>query len=1496
VDFGCFAALFELGGLMNAGRLYILKSNNIARVAFAVAISLFLSVELLGQSLVISEIHYHPLPEAIPPGSPTQVDGDEFEFLEIRNDGASAFDLNGCSLSGGITYTFSASLVLAPGESTVIVENQLYFAYRYPWVTRVAGQYGGKLSNGGESLVLRNSSGSPVFSVTYDDEGGWPEGADGDGRSLMLSNPVGDPDDPANWCASAELHGSPAEAGTCHFSDVVLNEILAHSDPPLEDAIELYNKSGAAVDLNGWYLSDDFIDPKKYQITGTVIAADGYTVIYEYQFNAGSNPFALSSLGDELILTAPFPDENRLRLVDRLDFGATATDVSLGRFPNGSGGFTILKSLTFGTTNPSTVEEFRTGEGAFNSTPKVGPVVINEIMYHPYQDDETSYEYIELLNVSDVTWDISGWMIDGVNYTNPPGTFIAPGEFLVVCADHVAISSAYGIANVVGDWPGALQNGGERIVLMTDEGAVIDSVRYNDKEPWPVGADGYGASLERLRSAEDGDTYMNWGASSMGTGWQYVALTQSVTSAGADVLKFWLDHEGKCYIDDVSLQPLGGGSELIADGDFELGGASWSSVGNHNSSRVELGAGRSGSAGLVVVGNFTRILHDQEAFIYYGDGLSNHVASDEYSLAVGDYILSYWIQRGTQGMNLSYNFGGVEHTYGLGSYGTPGISNSEATGLSPLGIADVDAVSNVVATTDSNIIRARVEGVPGGASVKLFYRTVTTNSYQYTDVHYSELTMSDNGVLPDITSGDGEYAATVPAAGAGWAIVRYHVEALATNGVAARSPGVSNPTEDYGYWVQDDPVQTVVPNWHIFSDGSPVVYSNSFRCCAVSPEGDVYADVRVRHRGNPPSSLPEAETLGVALRMNRGNPCDTFFAKNQEGINFRHRINDSVFWYSRVVNEYLAYHLQQKVGLVTPYHRHTCLWMNGDPFITIELESPETGFLELHDLDNEDYLSRVGNAGRRFIDGDESLDNFDDIMELFGNASGAAQSEGIRTNLWYENIRYSMAQMSIISSVSQYFNWNMFQHRSASDRRWTQYPWDSDKTFVSEFSSKDMTELHPYYSTPDHPFVWDVNSSELLSKVLFYPEDSIYTLPYRYRHQMTLWRFCHTLFTTNYIYSILDGVQADLSPAYVEIGVDLKYLEAAVERVKAFTENRRDFLLNDSWSDKDTNIWGAEGVYDPSTVVISEIMYDPGVGGEYLELYNNGSNTVDLSWWLVCAGDECYRLPHGTMLAPESELVIVDTFSVLTNSYPGLNSGNTIERYPGMPIWDWPMVFLSANEYSTRVVDIPTLTLPNAGASIELYDICSNLVDAVTYSAVAPWPQTQGAALELVSEDLDNALPSSWRRSFTGGTPATHNTAGADLDGDGLIDTWETQINADIEQVSPGGDGDGDLLTNEREFALGTDPTGYDDGLAFIDIWIENGEVVVGFNTIPVSGVGYDFYSSRLYTLEQSESLHSVVWSNVTGHVELPGNGYPVVYTNVVPAERMFYRYKVRLE
>src|SRR5439155_264018 len=65
-------------------------------------------------------------------------------------------------------------------------------------------------------------------------------------------------------------------------------------------------------------------------------------------------------------------------------FGASENGVSFGRYTNGTAiEFVALSRRTFGVDNPATLDQFRAGEGLPNAYPKVGPVVINELMYHP---------------------------------------------------------------------------------------------------------------------------------------------------------------------------------------------------------------------------------------------------------------------------------------------------------------------------------------------------------------------------------------------------------------------------------------------------------------------------------------------------------------------------------------------------------------------------------------------------------------------------------------------------------------------------------------------------------------------------------------------------------------------------------------------------------------------------------------------------------------------------------------------------------------------------------------------------------------------------------------------------------------------------------------------------------------------------------------------------------------------------------------------------------
>ena len=78
------------------------------------------------------------------------------------------------------------------------------------------------------------------------------------------------------------------------------------------------------------------------------------------------------------------------------------------------------------------------------------PVVINEIMYNPAGGGE-ALEYIELYNEEIVPFDLGGWhFADGIEFTFPEGTFMAPHSYIVLCNDVSAMRAAYAISNLTG--------------------------------------------------------------------------------------------------------------------------------------------------------------------------------------------------------------------------------------------------------------------------------------------------------------------------------------------------------------------------------------------------------------------------------------------------------------------------------------------------------------------------------------------------------------------------------------------------------------------------------------------------------------------------------------------------------------------------------------------------------------------------------------------------------------------------------------------------------------------------------------------------------------------------------------------------------------------------------------------------------------------------------------------------------------------------------------
>lgn len=476
-------------------------------------------------ALKVTEIMYHPRDAA------TNGDGQEYEFIELKNTGPAPVNLSGCYFDG-IGFQFAPGAAVAPGALVVLVRNAVAFAARYPGVP-FHGVYWGGLDKNGEKLRLKNSTGNNILSVEYNNRPPWPVGADGFGWSLVNANSAGNPDDPANWRASAAVHGSPGadDPPPLHGPGVVINELLAHSENPFEDAIELFNPTAQPVDLGGWFLSDDFDSTnkiaaprlKKFRIPdGTVLSAGGYRVFYEWEFNGALSPtrFALSRFGETVYLSSADTNGNLTGCVIGAEFHAADSNVPLGRHVTSTGvEFTPLAAPTFGVSSPTDRAHFQTGLGAANTGPRPGPVVISEVHYNP---GSNGTEFVELQNLAANDVDVGGWKIEGTGHTFAPGTIIEAGDFLVLCGTTNLTAEQFRASNNV---PAAvpvvchaftLQNDGESLRLVkpnvpaTNAPIFVDRVRFNNNAPWPTEADGAGFSLQRRPAGAFGNDPAHW--------------------------------------------------------------------------------------------------------------------------------------------------------------------------------------------------------------------------------------------------------------------------------------------------------------------------------------------------------------------------------------------------------------------------------------------------------------------------------------------------------------------------------------------------------------------------------------------------------------------------------------------------------------------------------------------------------------------------------------------------------------------------------------------------------------------------------------------------------------------------------------------------------------------------------------------------------------------------------------------------------------------------
>ena len=140
---------------------------------------------------------------------------------------------------------------------------------------------------------------------------------------------------------------------------------------------------------------------------------------------------------------------------------------------------------------------------------------ITEINYHPLPEDTISdnlFEFIELKNTGDSPLDLSGIKFcNGISYSFPFNTILNSKKFVVLASNKFYFKQRYGFTPF-DQYTGLLNNSGEKIVLENSAGDTLISIKYNDKDPWPIEADGEGYSLVTKEPDPAGDLNLpeNW--------------------------------------------------------------------------------------------------------------------------------------------------------------------------------------------------------------------------------------------------------------------------------------------------------------------------------------------------------------------------------------------------------------------------------------------------------------------------------------------------------------------------------------------------------------------------------------------------------------------------------------------------------------------------------------------------------------------------------------------------------------------------------------------------------------------------------------------------------------------------------------------------------------------------------------------------------------------------------------------------------------------------
>ena len=402
------------------------------------------------------------------------------EWLELYNTTETAIDLTGWTLAA----TDGAPSITLVGT---IAAGDFFLLERTDdtTVNDIAADqiYTGSLGNGGETLHLRDSSGT-LIDTANTNGGDWPAGSSS--PRLTMERITLDADDfDSDWVSNdgvirngEDANGAPI-SGTPRMANSTWN---------------LVNSADLAVTVTGPPSVDEGA-----QVTWTITVVNRGTLAAENASITNTFPENVTYVSDT------FPTRSRLMETRTWLAGSIEPDTTIE--------FTITGQLAPGffddLINHVEVESSNDANPDNNADTATSAVVVRDILFNGLYFDSLQTgdagEAIQLINISDATHNLNGWRI-GTSPTNgitiATDQMLAPGEKIWITRDNAAFQRQFAAlamdeTNLTGSL--SLSNNGTGLLLYDADDNLIDTVVYENGSPTTLGWDG--PAIDRYRQS-----------------------------------------------------------------------------------------------------------------------------------------------------------------------------------------------------------------------------------------------------------------------------------------------------------------------------------------------------------------------------------------------------------------------------------------------------------------------------------------------------------------------------------------------------------------------------------------------------------------------------------------------------------------------------------------------------------------------------------------------------------------------------------------------------------------------------------------------------------------------------------------------------------------------------------------------------------------------------------------------------------------------------------